>query len=692
MKLKTLLCTISVLLCLALLFSCEYIMPDNSDPDDGSILNPDDDSSTKDESNNDDNLPSAPTEPTDPEEQLPELGYRVGNLCYDYEVGLVDESGSIKISDLRGKIVIINFWGTWCTPCVAELPHFNEVANEYADEVVVVAIHSTEGLSDASGYIEQYYSDSKIIFAHDEVNPANPITDDYYVTLGGRGTYPMTLVLDEDGVITFKRMGSLTKAELDAAIAETKGTDDSGDDNQQGGNTPDNNDNNQQGGADNDQSDENVKIDLPDDYVITIADMERFLLTKDEQYPITNEYVELYQQASGGYIDNAIKAGLVVDKAQHLPSQKWHYFDSWLYATIEEGMSWDASASSRSYSNFACPELLLWIIEATGVDAAKVREAKDIAVTGKEAGDRVQTICASIRAAVPFNTYLRPLIIDFLENNPAGYDSHNVTVSTDSAYQVNSLKQSYIERETVTFTVLISDSTKEIDKVTVNGSVLAAASGTTYRFSMPDEDVSIVITLKDKAAGSLPVEPTKDYYYDVVYTLPGKTAVSFTDPADAYGVFQFNGKQENVISSVSNVTNVYGGGRGGSGDNIWYSGDMLKLGTTSVTGSITLELTKNVTGVIITGYVTNDNCIIRVGDSDSTVWSGGSDDGKTTEITANGDYAMNIAGKDTVAADATSTIQINFDSTDSLTISTVKNGSKYYVLYITAIEFIVDAD
>ena len=471
-------------------------------------------------------------------------------------------------------------------------------------------------------------------------------------------------------------------------------TDNSGDDNQQGGNTDDSGDDNQQGGntPDNDQSGENVKIDLPDDYVITMADMERFLLTKDEQYPITNEYVELYQQASGGYIANAIKAGLVVDKTQHLPSQKWHYFDSWLYATIEEGMSWDASASDRSYGKFSCPELLLWIIEATGVDAAKVREAKDIAVAGKESGLGVSTICKNIRTAVPFNTYLRPLIIDWLENNPAGYDSHNVTVSTDSAYQVSSLKDSYIERETVTFTVIISDSTKEIDKVTVNGSVLAAASGTTYRFSMPDGDVSIVITLKDKAAGSLPVEPTKDYYYDIVYELPGKTAEKFTDPADAYGVFQFNGKQENIISSVSNVTNVYGGGRGGSGDNIWYSGDMLKLGTTSVTGSITLELTKNVTGVIITGYVTNGNCIIRVGDSDSTVWSGGSDDGKTTQVTANGDYAMNIAGKDTVAADATSTIQINFDSTDSLTISTVKNGSKYYVLYITAIEFIVDAD
>ena len=446
-------------------------------------------------------------------------------------------------------------------------------------------------------------------------------------------------------------------------------------------NKPDDNEN--QGG-------EGGKIDLPDDYVITMADMERFLLTKDEQYPITNEYVELYQQESGGYISNALKAGLVVDKSQHLPSQKWHYFESWLYATIEEGMSWDASASDRSYGKFSCPELLLWIIEATGVDSAKVREAKDIAVAGKQEGLGVSTICKNIRTAVPFNTYLRPLIIEFLENNPANYEKYSLTVNSDSAYQLSSIRSSYMERETVTFTILMQDNTKEVAKVTVNGKVLEPTSGTTYKFSMPAENVEIVITLKDKEVVPPSVEATKDYYYDVVYTLPGKTAVKFDDPSEAYNVLQFNGKQSNIISSVSNITNVYGGGRGGSGDNIWYAGNMMKLGTTSVTGSITLKLNQKVTGVIITGYVTNANCKIRVGDSDSTVWSGEGDDGKTTLVTAKDDYAMNVVNKAAVEANTTSTIQINFDSTDSVTISTEKSGSSYYVLYITAIEFIVE--
>ena len=520
--------------------------------------------------------------------------------------------------------------------------------------------------------------------------------------LGCGNTQPDSNIPDDDNNITQPDDDSNgenngTQEPGDNNQGENDSTQEPGNNNPPEDNTPDqpsgdNGGNNTPGDGENDNTSgdgENVKIDLPDDYVITMSDMERFLLTKDEQYPITNQYVELYQQASGGYIDNAKKAGLVVDKAQHLPSQKWHYFQSWLYTTIEEGMSWDASASDRSYGKFSCPELLLWIIEATGVATEKVIEAKDIAIAGKEEGLRVQTICANIRAAVPFNTYLRPIIIEFLENNPANTQEYNVTVNTDSAYEISSLKDKYIERETVTFTILMLDDTKQIDKVTVNGDVLTPSSGTTYKFSMRREDVSIVITLKDKESVTPPAEATNGYYYDIDYELPGKTAVKFEDEAQAHAIIKFNGTEENIIVSVSEIINISGGGRGGSGDNIWYSGDMLKIGTTSVNGSITIELSKNVKGIIITGYVTNNGCKIRVGDSDSTDWTDEADDGKTTLVTAKDDYQMNIAGKDTVAAGATSTITITFDSTDSITIATEKTG---YVLYITAIEFIVDEE
>ena len=178
-----------------------------------------------------DNTPPVVEEPDEPPvsedggevEDAPQPGNRVGKLCYDYELSYVNGDETLKISDLRGKVVVINFWGTWCTPCIQELPHFDEVASKYADEVVVVAIHSTESLPDAPGYISQYYPDSSMKFVHDEVNPDNPVRDDYYTELGGKGAYPMTLILDENGVITFKRMGSLTGAELEAAVTAALG-------------------------------------------------------------------------------------------------------------------------------------------------------------------------------------------------------------------------------------------------------------------------------------------------------------------------------------------------------------------------------------------------------------------------------------------------------------------------------------
>ena len=71
-------------------------------------------------------------------------------------------------------------------------------------------------------------------------------------------------------------------------------------DNEQPGDNTENNqpgDNNDNEYNNDNTENENNKIDLPDDYVITMSDMERFLLTKNEQYPITNEYVEQREAA-----------------------------------------------------------------------------------------------------------------------------------------------------------------------------------------------------------------------------------------------------------------------------------------------------------------------------------------------------------------------------------------------------------
>lgn len=152
-------------------------------------------------------------EPVEPEKPKPSQGSEIGNLCYGVSIPLYDGT-YFNPAAADGKIVVINFWGTWCGPCKAELPHFNEIAAEYADDVVILTIHTHDDRDDAPSYIEKNYSDSKMLFGYDLAG------DGFYYLLGGNNSWPMTVILDKDGVITDKYIGAITKNTLKGDIEE----------------------------------------------------------------------------------------------------------------------------------------------------------------------------------------------------------------------------------------------------------------------------------------------------------------------------------------------------------------------------------------------------------------------------------------------------------------------------------------
>lgn len=159
----------------------------------------------------------------DASQQLPmqetSYGNQVGDKCFGEDLNIVtgEEITQNTINPIEtGKITVINFWGTWCTPCVNELPYFEQIANEYKENVAVIAIHSEMLKETAPAYIKEHYPNSDLIFACDTENAG------YYTTLGGRGTYPYTVVLDHEGVITEIFFSSLEYEDLKEAIENIK--------------------------------------------------------------------------------------------------------------------------------------------------------------------------------------------------------------------------------------------------------------------------------------------------------------------------------------------------------------------------------------------------------------------------------------------------------------------------------------
>ena len=143
------------------------------------------------------------------------VGSSVGNLFADVTLETL-AGGSVNTADYRGKIVVINIWATRCPPCKAELPDFDRIASEYAEDVVIIAAHEDYTRYAAPSYVETNFPSSKIIFAYD-----TPYGDAYYAA-GGDGYIPQTAILDRNGVIIYSDSGLLSHDTLVSIIESAK--------------------------------------------------------------------------------------------------------------------------------------------------------------------------------------------------------------------------------------------------------------------------------------------------------------------------------------------------------------------------------------------------------------------------------------------------------------------------------------
>ncbi len=229
--------------------------------------------------------------------------------------------------------------------------------------------------------------------------------------------------------------------------------------------------------------------------------------------------------------------------------------------------------------------------------------------------------------------------------------------------------------ELLTFNVTTIDG-YYIEKVLVNDIELISLGDNNYSYKV-EGNMNIKVIISD----SLIVREVVAKY-NIKYDLgTRKTAKKLETTEELFT--SLVPSNDNLITSISQMELIYGGGNGGRQESAWYVGDIIKVGTTSINGSITFELSKKVNSIKIIGYVSDNACKIQVGDSLSLDWQDAeNNDNKTTTTTCKN---MIEATKEVMENKLASTIIIDFESTSSLKIATINKK----VLYISSIEFMI---
>lgn len=129
------------------------------------------------------------------------------NPAIDFTVLDADEN-PVRLSDHFGKPIIINFWATWCSPCKAELPLFNETYRVYGDKIDFMMVSTNDTIKNVKSFIE-------------ENEYGFPV---YYDTEGsGAKAYnvysiPKTVIINSDGYILDTYTGIITDSKMNEYI------------------------------------------------------------------------------------------------------------------------------------------------------------------------------------------------------------------------------------------------------------------------------------------------------------------------------------------------------------------------------------------------------------------------------------------------------------------------------------------
>ena len=135
----------------------------------------------------------------------------VGKLAPKFQLPNLDGQ-SVSLSDLRGKPLLVNFWASWCQPCIYEMPFMQEIYQEWSDRgLVLLAINVGESPSQVRGFMESQDFSFPVLL---------DVKGNAAARYNVRGI-PATFIIDKDGIIQDIRVGAFpSKAAIEKKLNE----------------------------------------------------------------------------------------------------------------------------------------------------------------------------------------------------------------------------------------------------------------------------------------------------------------------------------------------------------------------------------------------------------------------------------------------------------------------------------------
>lgn len=128
----------------------------------------------------------------------PGMPIKEGVAAPDFTGELMDGT-SITLSELQGKPVIINFWATWCGPCVKEMPAFERLKDDFGDKIGIIAVNCGDDAETVKDFVEENGYTFPVV-----------LDEEYSISmLYPTNSIPYTVVLDAEGKVTHISTGAL---------------------------------------------------------------------------------------------------------------------------------------------------------------------------------------------------------------------------------------------------------------------------------------------------------------------------------------------------------------------------------------------------------------------------------------------------------------------------------------------------